>query len=140
MLFTPDDEKEIIEAIRQAESMSTGEIRVHLDQKLKGDPLAVAQSIFFKIGMQKTKDRNGVLFYVSENKRKIAIIGDENIHKYVRQSFWNELIEEIIHSFKQNKYKEGLVSAIHKTGTKLKKYFPGNGKNNDNELPDEISR
>lgn len=140
MLFTPEDEKEIIKAINNAESLSTGEIRVHLDQHLKGDPLATAQSIFYKIGMQKTKDRNGVLFYVSENLRKIAIIGDENIHKYVRQSFWNEILGSIIEYFKKEEYKEGLIDAIGKTGIKLKKYFPANGRNNPNELSNEISR
>ena len=64
MLFSPRDEEDIIEAIRQAEAMSTGEIRVHIDQNLTGDALATAQSLFTKLGMEKTKDRNGVLFYV----------------------------------------------------------------------------
>ncbi|PQL91524.1 TPM domain-containing protein [Apibacter adventoris] len=140
MLFSSEDEKEIIEAIRNAELLSTGEIRVHLDQHLKGDALATAQDIFYKIGMQKTKNRNGVLFYVSENLRKVAIIGDENIHKLVRQSFWNEILEEIIESFKKEKYKEGLINAIFKTGNQLKKYFPSDGDNNENELANEISR
>ncbi|MDR1876647.1 MAG: DUF5130 family protein [Flavobacteriaceae bacterium] len=140
MLFSPQDETEIVKAIKTAEAKSTGEIRVHLDQNLKGDPLAIAQDIFYKIGMPDTKDRNGVLFYVSENKRKIAIIGDENIHNYVKQSFWNELIKEITHSFKEEKYKDGLVAAILKTGTQLKKFFPVDGKTNENELPNEISR
>lgn len=140
MLFSSEDEKEIIEAIRNAELLSTGEIRVHLDQHLKGDALTTAQDIFYKIGMQKTKNRNGVLFYVSENLRKVAIIGDENIHKLVRQSFWNEILEEIIESFKKEKYKEGLINAIFKTGNQLKKYFPSDGDNNENELANEISR
>ena len=140
MLFTPQDEEYIIEAIRPAEAMSTGEIRVHLDQNLTGDALATAQSIFTKLGMEKTKDRNGVLFYVSENKKKIAIIGDINIHKYVYQNFWDELLKEITLSFKDEKYKEGLINAILKTGTKLKKFFPTDGKNIENELSNEISR
>lgn len=140
MLFSSEDEKEIIEAIRNAELLSTGEIRVHLDQHLKGDALTTAQDIFYKIGMQKTKNRNGVLFYVSENLRKVAIIGDENIHKLVRQSFWNEILEEIIESFKKENYKEGLINAIFKTGNQLKKYFPSDGDNNENELANEISR
>ena len=90
--------------------------------------------------MEKTKDRNGVLFYVSENKKKIAIIGDINIHKYVYQNFWDELLKEITLSFKDEKYKEGLINAILKTGTKLKKFFPTDGKNIENELSNEISR
>ena len=120
MLFSPRDEEDIIEAIRQAEAMSTGEIRVHLDQNLTGDALATAQSLFTKLGMEKTKDRNGVLFYVSENRKKIAVIGDVNIHKYVHQNFWDGLLKEITFSFKKDNYKEGLINAILKTGTKLK--------------------
>jgi uncharacterized membrane protein len=140
MLFSPQDEEYIIEAIRQAEAMSTGEIRVHLDQNLTGDALATAQSIFSKLGMEKTKDRNGVLFYISENKKKIAVIGDINIHKYVHQKFWDELLNDITLSFKDEKYQEGLINAILKTGNKLKTFFPTNGKNIVNELSNEISR
>ncbi|WP_295841365.1 TPM domain-containing protein [uncultured Apibacter sp.] len=140
MLFSPQDEELIIDAIKQAESMSTGEIRVHLDQNLTGDALATAQSIFNKLGMEKTKDRNAVLFYVSENKKKIAIIGDVSIHSHVHQNFWDELIKEIIISFKEEKYKEGVINAILKTGIKLKKFFPTDGKSIENELPNEISR
>lgn len=140
MLFTPEDEKQIIEAIRLAETMSTGEIRVHLDQKLEGDPLAKAQEIFYKIGMDKTKDKNGILFYVSENRKQVAVIGDQNIHTYVKQAFWDQILNEIVSDFKNGFYKEGLTKAINKTGIKLKKYFPYNGKTIKNELPDEISR
>ncbi|MDR3273557.1 MAG: DUF5130 family protein [Flavobacteriaceae bacterium] len=138
-LFTPEDEKEIVEAIKNAETMSTGEIRVHLDNSLKGDPLAKAQAVFAHLGMQNTQERNGVLFFISESDRQIAVIGDENIHQHVKQTFWNNLSQEITASFKEGKFKDGLVSAILKTGHQLKKYFPASGQNL-NELPNEISR
>jgi len=139
MLLSPEDEKEIVNAIKTAETMSTGEIRVHLDNSLKGDPLAKAQAVFVRLGMEHTQDRNAVLFFVSESDRQVAVIGDENIHQHVKQVFWNELLAEMTDSFKNGNFKDGLISAILKTGHQLKKHFPASG-HNPNELPNEISR
>lgn len=139
MIFSSTDEKEIIEAIKKAEKMTSGEIRIHLDNHLKGDALAKAQHIFYKLNMDKTQNKNGVLLYIAVKDKKIAIIGDENIHKMVNQNFWNEIIKEISLSFKQGNYKNGIILAIEKIGKKLKIHFP-HQTNDKNELPDELSR
>ncbi|TWP22982.1 hypothetical protein ETU10_10350 [Apibacter muscae] len=139
MLFTNNQEKHIIDTIQQVEKFTTGEIRVYVDMLLQGDPLAEAQRLFYKLEMQKTKNKNGVLIYVSENEKKVAVIGDENIHRYVNQSFWNNLIEEILYSFKNKQFDIGILTAIKKIGEQLIKYFPSTPENfGINQIPNEI--
>src|SRR4029450_11513282 len=48
----------IVQAIRDAESKTSGEIRVYVQRgKLAADPLIVAQKKFQRLGMYKTRER-----------------------------------------------------------------------------------
>lgn len=133
----------IVKAIQTAEENSTGEIRVHIDssidEKTEKDDAKKSFDIFHKLGMQNTKDRNAVLFHINFNQRYLTIIGDEGIHQKVCQSFWDEIYEEMIQKFTQEKYFQAIEEAILKTGVELKKYFPINNGDNPNELPNEVT-
>ncbi len=138
--FTPEQEKRIIEAIKQAEKNTSGEIRVHLESKNKEKPsMPYVWKVFEQIGMTQTKERNGVLFYLDINHRVFSILGDEGIARKVPADFWDEIKEKIIEGFKKEDYTGALVEGILKVGEKLKEYFPYHS-DDTNELPDEISK
>lgn len=63
--FSPDDEELILNAIRQAESRTSGEIMVSVERKAGNDPMAVARKAFDALGMRNTELHNGVLFLVA---------------------------------------------------------------------------
>jgi len=136
--FTPEEQQEIVKAIAQAESNTSGEIRVRVESYCRGNVLQHAAKLFHKLEMHKTKKRNGVLFYVAVRSHKAAIVGDEGIHHHVKQNFWDNLAKEIVSHFAQDKYKEGLIAGISAAGEKLKEHFPRED-GDVNELPDEIS-
>ncbi len=136
--FTPAQQEDIQLAIMNAELDTSGEIRVHIENTCKGDALDRALVIFNKLGMEKTENRNGVLFYLAVKNRKFAIIGDEAIHKAVTESFWDSIRSKMLNHFRENQFTEGLMEAIKETGEKLKNHFPY--KTDDvNELSDDIS-
>jgi uncharacterized membrane protein len=137
--LTDQEEQEIIEVIKEAERNTSGEIRVHLEKSLDREPIARAQELFHLLGMDKTADKNGVLFYVAVDDHKFAIIGDEGIDKVVPDNFWESIKDEVINEFVKGNSKTGLVKGIRHAGDKLKEYFPYNNKD-DNELSDEISK
>ncbi|WP_267739992.1 TPM domain-containing protein [Myroides injenensis] len=138
--LSPQDELEIVQAITDAEKGSSGEIRVHIETNSNKEPLERAKEVFFELGMDKTKDRNGVLFYICINSRFFVILGDEGIDKKVQnENFWEGTRELVINHFKQEKYKEGLILGITKAGKKLQLLFPDTS-STDNELPNEISK
>lgn len=88
--------------------------------------------------MHETKDRNGVLIYLSVNDRKFAIIGDAGINKVVPEGFWNDIKELMTGHFKKGEFAIGLITGIEKAGEQLRQYFPFQD-NDVNELSDEIS-
>ena len=133
-----DNEQLIAKAIEQAESQCSGEIRVHIESRCKSNVLDRAASVFKTLSMHKTKERNGVLFYLSINDRKFAIIGDVGINKVVPADFWDTTKEIVINNFKKGEFTQGIVEGIELTGEHLKQYFP-HQLDDVNELPDEIS-
>lgn len=130
--------KKVTEAIQTAEKNTSGEIRVHIEQKCEEDVLDHAAFIFDKLNMHKTALRNGVLFYVALNSRKLAILGDVGINQKVPKVFWDEIKELMINHFKKGELAEGLSNGILKAGEQLKQHFPYQS-NDKNELSDEIS-
>lgn len=136
--FTPEEEARIIEAIRLAESGTTGEIRVHLENDAKRDALTESLAVFHRLGMHQTRDRNGVLILLELKRQEFAIIGDEGINGKVTEDFWDEERDLLQNHFRRRQFTEGLVLAIEQIGAKLQRFFPMTG-DNPNELPNDIS-
>ncbi len=136
--FSVQNKLQIANAIRVAETDTSGEIRVHIEKFCKGDVLDRAAYIFDKLEMHKTKLRNGVLFYLAVEDRKFAILGDVGINQKVPENFWGLITENAVEKFKAAQYADGLAEGIIEAGKQLKEHFPF--KQDDvNELSDEIS-
>jgi uncharacterized membrane protein len=132
------EKKQILNAIESAELNTSGEIRFHIENKLKGDLMDRAAFIFDKLGMQRTEERNGVQFYLAVKSRKFAILGDIGINKVVPDNFWDEIKDKMQVHFKNNEFAQGIVEGINIAGEKLKEFFPYQS-DDKNELSDEIS-
>lgn len=136
--FSTKQQEIIVAAIREAERNTSGEIRVHLDEKCPNDPKSRAIEVFNEQKMYQTELRNGVLFYVATTDRKFAIIGDKGIDALVPANFWEEVRDAVLVHFRANQFAEGLVAGIHMAGQKLKTYFPVQHDDTD-ELTNDIS-
>ena len=137
-MLTASEKEEIQECIRLAELKTSGEIRVHIDKKCDSDPFEKAITIFNKLKMYKTRDRNGVLIYISFSDRKLAIIGDEGINSVVPTDFWESTKNELIFRFKRNEFAQGIIDAVNEAGKQLQQYFPVKS-DDKNELSNEIT-
>jgi uncharacterized membrane protein len=138
--FFSDEEKErIIEAIRTAESETSGEIRVHLSSdSCRSGILNCAARWFEKLKMHKTELRNGVLFFLSVKDRQFAIIGDAGINSCVPEDFWEDIKNRMSARFKDGLFAEGLDEGIRIAGNRLKAHFPRQT-DDVNELSDDLS-
>ena len=136
--FTQTEELLILDAIRQAENSTSGEVRIHIENKCKHEVLDRAADVFDLLKMQKTKLRNGVLFYLAIEDHKFAIIGDVGINAKVSDGFWDDIKSLMFNHFKKGEFAEGLVKGIIKSGEQLKAHFP-HMDDDINELPDDIS-
>jgi uncharacterized membrane protein len=136
--FTDAQQKDIIQAIKQAEKDTSGEIQVHLESQCKKEVMVRAQEVFTSLDMSKTALKNGVLFYLAVVDQKFAILGDEGINKVVPPNFWDEIKNAMQARFKAGQFCEGLCEGIIAAGQQLKQHFPY-GADDKNELSDEIS-
>lgn len=136
--FSEQEQASIVEAIKEAETNTSGEIVVHVENHCKGEPMDRSIALFEKLGMGKTELKNGVLVYLAVKDHKFAIIGDTGINSIVPDHFWDDIKEAMLQKFKEGRYAEGLCQAIRRSGEQLKLHFPFKS-DDQNELSDDIS-
>lgn len=137
--FSKEENDLIVQAIRDAEKETSGEIRLFIEHKCRFiDPLDRAHEIFTQLKMEKTEHRNGVLFYVALKDRQLAIYADSGIHKAVGEQYWKEVVSHILVFFNKENYAIGIKECVLKIGEALNNNFPYDNNTDKNELPDEI--
>ena len=137
-ILNNEEDRRVVEAIKQAEMDTSGEIKVHIENHCRGKVEDRSLFIFNHLKMNETKQRNGVLIYLAVRDHMFAILGDEGINKVVEADFWNDIRDLMAAAFKEGRFAEGLEQGIQLCGEKLKTYFPYQT-NDVNEIPDEIS-
>ncbi len=136
--FTKEDERVILSAIREAESHTSGEIRVRVERKAGRHPMRTARKAFVRLGMRKTRLRNGVLFFLGVNQRAFVVLGDDGINDKVPQGFWDAVRDVVQEHFQKGLFAEGLAEGIRRAGQQLATFFPCEKRDID-ELPNAIS-
>ena len=131
------DHSVIESAIARAESVTSGEIRVAIIHEPTGNPLALAQDTFTRLGMTKTKHRNAVLILIAPASQTFAVIGDQAVHQKCGPAFWEDLTTAMSGSFKSGNFTAGLIEGISRAGDLLAAHFPREP-GDANELPDTI--
>jgi uncharacterized membrane protein len=132
------DQPRIVDAIAAAEQQTSGEIRVHIQPKARGEIRAVAERTFERLGMTKTELRNGVLLFIACEEQRFTILGDRGIDEKEPAGFWDEIAAKLTIRFKAGEFTDGIVEAIHSAGEELRHHFPRTAGDVD-ELTNEIN-
>jgi uncharacterized membrane protein len=127
----------IEDAIKKAEKKTSAEIRVFIEPHCREIILDRTAYIFFKLKMNETQLRNGVLIYIASKDRQCAIMGDRGITAHVGKDFWQSVVNELTGHFANGKMKEGIEHAIDRIATEMAIHFPCQP-GDVNELPDEV--
>ncbi len=135
--FTEEQTKELVRMIQAAEMRSSGEIRIHVESSCT-NPEARARQVFAELGMDRTEERNGILFYLAVDSRLFAILGDEGINERVDPDFWNRIRDSVLDNFRRGEYVAGLAAGIRTAGESLATCFPRR-RDDTNELANDIS-
>jgi uncharacterized membrane protein len=136
--FTQEQKDVIVHAIEEAEKQTSGEIRVYIENSCKGEILDRAAYLFKLLDMFNTKERNGVLFYMSIVRQQFAVLGDAGIHAKVPEGFWDSVRDVLQEHFNKEDFTGGLSKGIQMAGEKLKTFFPHQA-DDTNELTNTIS-
>ncbi len=142
-LLTHEELKKISDTIGEAERRTSGEIRVSIrkrrswgERKLTLHNFALKN--FHELGMQKTREHNGVLLFFSVSERSFQIIADEGIHKKVNDGYWDSLAASLTAHLKEKRFCEGICEIVKEIGKKLAEEFPRQA-GDTNELPNDVS-
>lgn len=137
-LLTVADLDAIARAVAEAERETSAEIRVHVDPRCSGDPLARAIAVFERLGMHRTARRNGILVYVAFEDRKLAVIGDAGVHQAVPSDYWDDLSGVLVAHLRDGRARDGLIEVVRRVGRTLARLFPRDP-DDRNELSDRVS-
>jgi uncharacterized membrane protein len=127
--FTDDDFLRISNKIKDAEKTTSGEIRVAVkDHKhffdRKKTIRELAEKEFYKLNMQATRDKTGILLYLLLNERQFYILADKGIHEKVGDETWHKIRDQIQEKFKEGNFSAGILWGVEHVGQVLTKHFP----------------
>jgi len=125
-------------AVAAAERATSGEVRVSVARFFWGSVRRAAERAFARLGVARTKDRNGIFFFIVPARKKFVVLGDEGIHAKVGQEFWDCVAGKMSGHFKKGEFTEGLVEAIGEAGRELAAHFPYDAAVDVNELADDV--
>jgi len=141
-LFTQQDLKQISDAIADAERSTSGEIRLEIRQRRarkerRASVEQLARREFQKLGMARTKERNGVLLFLLLEDRELQILADDGVHQKVGGEPWQHIADAMISRFSKREFRDGLIEAVRSVGSLLAQHFP-HKPDDTNELPNEV--
>lgn len=92
---------------------------------------------FVESGVYATKERTGILIFISAMEHEVRILADKGISEKIDQSVWNSLAERVATGVKTGNTAAALIETITECGTILTEYFPADS-TNKNELDDGL--
>lgn len=97
-----------------------------------------AEEQFLAKNLQATRERTGVLIYVSVAERMAELVADEGIHAKVAQGTWDRAMTALTDGLKRGEAAAGFVAAIGQCADVLAEHFPGRVGDNPDELPNAV--
>jgi putative membrane protein len=96
-----------------------------------------ARLAFLEQGLVETRDRTGILIYISLLERRVEVLADRGIDQHVAEGTWDGVVESILTGIREQRAEEGLVEAIRACGEILAARFPPRA-DDTNELANKL--
>ena len=95
------------------------------------------KQLFIERGITETRDRSGVLIFLSELERRVEILADRGIHERVGSQAWAVMVDGLVTEIRAGKASSGLSAILRRIGDTLAAHFPPRP-DDTNELPDAV--
>ena len=92
---------------------------------------------FMESGVYNTKDRTGILIFISILEKRVELLADSGINKKIPPEKWQSIVDNIIEGIKKKNVTSYLIESINECGKLLAQHFPIQA-DDINELSDEI--
>jgi len=97
-----------------------------------------AREQFLAKNLHLTRERTGVLIYVSMAEHMAELIADEGIAAQVEPAVWDRAMAALVEGLKRGEPAAGFAAAIGLCGDVLADRFPPHPRDNPNELEDTV--
>ncbi len=141
--FLNDDELlRISNKIKEEEKKTAGEICVSIKEhrsflQKKKSLRILTEEEFLKLGIDKTRDKTGIIIFILLEAREFYILADEGINEKVAEKTWDKIKDEMQEHFIQGKFSEGIIYGVERVGKILSEHFPIKP-DDTNEISDRV--
>ncbi len=97
-----------------------------------------AAEAFISEEVFKTRERTGILIFVSLLEHRVMVLGDSGINAKVKHEEWHGIVETIVRGIRSGKPADGLVEGILESGTLLARHDVQRRSDDQDELPDGL--
>lgn len=99
-----------------------------------------AEMAFLEQEVFRTRDRTGILLFLSLFEHRVVVIGDSGINQKVEPGQWDGIVRTVVEGIRSGRPGEALASAIRQCGELLERHGVALRPDDRNELPDELRR
>jgi putative membrane protein len=96
-----------------------------------------AQLAFVEHAVFRTRDRTGVLIFLSALEHRVVILGDQGIHQRVQEPGWDALVGQLVKAMREGRAGEGVCAVVQQLGERLTQDAPIRP-DDENELPNYV--
>jgi len=96
-----------------------------------------AEEQFLSKNLHATRERTGVLIFVSLYEQRAEVIADPGVSAQVEDAAWAMVVADLVAGVRAGRAADGFVAAIERCGRLLAEPFPA-GPDNPNERPDAL--
>ncbi len=99
-----------------------------------------AEMAFLEEEVFHTRDRTGILLFLSVFEHRVVVIGDSGINRQVEQGQWDGVVQTVVAGIRAGKPGEALVSGIRQCGELLQRHGVAIQPDDFDELSNELRR
>ncbi len=92
----------------------------------------IAEEVF------QTRDRTGILLFLSYLEHKVLVVGDSGINAKVKQGEWEGIVGAMVRGINEGRPADGLIQAIEMCGSLLQKHGVKRRRHDTNELANRL--
>jgi len=97
-----------------------------------------AAEAFISEEVFKTRERTGILIFVSILEHKVLVLGDSGINAKVKPEEWNDVVSRVVSGIRSGRPAEGLIDGIAQCGELLQKRGVDIRRDDTDELSDSL--
>lgn len=101
---------------------------------------ARAEVAFLEEEVFRTRERTGILLFLSLFEHRVVVLGDTGINQKVKQEEWDSLVKKLAQGIRAGRAKDALIEAIRECGPLLERQGVAIRHDDQDELSNELRR